>query len=814
MKNKKKAIKLAKKIFIWCLFAFFLLSGVFIIWSTTIDLPNLNSFDERKVSQSTKIYDKTGQVILYDVFGEYKRTVVTLDKISDKLEQATIAVEDKNFYNHNGIEVSSIIRAIRNNLKDGNLLGGQGGSTITQQVIKNALLTRDKKLSRKLKEWILAPRLEKVLSKDEILSIYLNEIPYGGSVYGIEEASRKFFSKNASDLTLAESAYLASLPQAPTYYSPYGTHFDKLSFRKDYVLDQMVSLGYITKEEGEAAKNEKVVFQKQESFGIKAPHFVMYIKEQLESQFGKEVVEQGGLKVITTLDWDLQQKGEEIVKVRVAESNTKFNAENGALVAMDPKTGEILTMVGSRDYFDKEIDGNFNIALAKRQPGSTFKPIVYAEAFNKGYRPETVLFDLPTEFSTSCNKRTGENCYSPVNYDGKNRGPISLRNALAQSINVPAVKMLYLVGVNDALNLAKRMGLETLTSAAQYGLTLVLGGGEVTLLDMVGAYSVFATEGTKYPIKSILKVEDSRGNVVLDNTTVESERILPEETTRLVSDILSDNNARALVYGANSALNFPGRDVAAKTGTTNDYKDTWIVGYTPNIVVGAWMGNNDNRPMEKKVAGMIVAPMWNQFMNVVLSKINNESFVDPEPMKPDTKSIIAGQWNGQKTEYDGERLRVSGAASAHTILHWVNKNDPLGPIPNNPESDPQYELWDAPIRAWARGQNISTEGTTGTTGSGQTSGVVKLNIISPENKKTYFADSMMVVTAVMSDLQEIKSGEVFLNSKKIGSLELPGSAIAFYPNTIPEMKATNKLRVVVETAKGERYEDNIEFSIK
>lgn len=815
MKYKAKILKITKKIIPWILLTFFLVTGIFILWTTTISLPNLNSFDERKVSQSTKIYDRTGQIILYDVFGEYKRTVVPLDQIAETLKQAAIAVEDKNFYKHNGIEFSSIIRAVKNNILQGNLLGGQGGSTITQQVIKNALLTRDKKLSRKLKEWILAPRLEKVLTKDEILAIYLNEIPYGGSVYGIEEASRRFFTKSARDLTLAESAYLAALPQAPTYYSPYGSHLEQLENRKNYVLDQMYDSKYITAEQRDSAKTAKVNFSKQESFGIKAPHFVMYIKEQLEKEFGKEVVEQGGLKVITTLDWELQQKAEEIVKTKALQNKKSFNAENGAIVAIDPRSGEILTMVGSRDYFDKEIDGNFNIAIAKRQPGSTFKPIVYAEAFNKGYRPETVVFDLPTEFSAVCNDSTGENCYKPVNYDDKYRGPMSLRDALAQSINIPAVKMLYLVGIKDALNLAKKMGLETLTNVDQYGLTLVLGGGEVSPLDLAGAYGVFATEGTKYPKKGVLKIEDSKGNIIVEESAPEGERIMSEQTTRLISSILSDNTARTPSYGSNSPLFFGERDVAVKTGTTNDYRDAWIVGYTPNIVVAAWAGNNNNSPMEKKVAGMIVAPMWNQFMQIVLEKIPNVSFVDPEPINPEIKPILAGFWKGEKTAVVDGEIKVTGSGGGvHSILHWVDKNDPLGPIPSRPSRDPQYDLWEAPIRVWARSNNFSSVEISGSTNKKQATTENSLKIISPEDGKTYFADSIMVVAVSLNENESIKSGEVFLNSQKIGDLELPGNAISFFPNQLPIIKQTNKLRVVVTTETGNKYEDDLEFSIK
>lgn len=568
-----------KKIILICLLFLFLFAGSIAIWVATFEMPDLDNFAERKVVQSTKIFDRTGRVILFDVHGEVTRTVVTLDKINDYAEKASIAIEDSNFYNHNGVEPKAIFRAILTNLKDGNLFSGQGGSTITQQVLKNALLTSDKKISRKLKEWVLAPRLEAQLSKDQILEIYLNEIPYGGTVYGIQEASRRFFGKDAIDLTLAESAYLAALPQAPTYFSPYGKNLDALESRKNKVLNEMLKNDFISQEEYDSAMLEKVNFQKPENFGIKAPHFVFWVIEQLEEKYGAEAVEQGGLKVVTTLDWELQEKAEEIVKKHALENATRYNAENASLVATDPKTGEVLVMVGSRDYFDEEIDGNFNIATTERQPGSAFKPFVYAEAFNKGYRPETVVFDVPTEFSTTC--ASGGNCYSPQNYDNVFRGPMSLRDALAQSVNIPAVKVLYLAGIQDSLNLAKKMGIETLTNVDQYGLTLVLGGGEVRPLDMATAYGVFANDGIRAKTQGILTVQDRKGKE-LEKFEEEKERVLPEQTARLISSVLSDNTARTPAFGSSSYLNIPG--VAVKTGTTNDYRDAWIVGYTQKFL--------------------------------------------------------------------------------------------------------------------------------------------------------------------------------------------------------------------------------------
>ncbi len=764
----------------------FIFFGFFFIWLSTIELPDLNNFENRVISESTKIYDRTGKVVLFDVHGNVIRTVVSFDQISNYLKWATIAIEDQNFYTHHGIEPKAILRAVLTNIKDGNLLTGQGGSTITQQIIKNALLTSDKKISRKLKEWVLAPRLEAKLTKDEILELYLNEIPYGGTVYGVQEASKKFFGKEAKDLSLVESAYIAALPQAPTYYSPYGSHRDELEKRKNKVLKEMLSLNFITKTEYDTAIKTKVEFEKQENYGIKAPHFVMYIRELLEEKYGTELVEKGGLKVITTLDWDLQKDAEEIVKKWALINETKYNAENAALVVTDPNTGQILTMVGSRDYFDDKIDGNFNIATASRQPGSSIKPIIYAEAFNKGYKPETVVFDLPTEFSTTC--YSGGNCYNPQNYDEKFRGPISLRNALAQSLNIPAVKTLYLAGIDDSLSLAKQMGLETLTSAKQYGLTLVLGGGEVRPLDMAAAYSVFAADGIKHPTEGILKVEDSDGEV-LEEFEQKEYRVLPEQTARLISNVLSDNIARTPAYGANSPLYFGDIDVAVKTGTTNDTRDTWIVGYTPNISVAAWAGNNDNRSMQKLTAGFIVAPMWNEFMKKAIEKYPSSSFIDPEPIDSNIKLVLKGIWENPQ--------------GVHEILHWVNKDDPQGAFPNNPASDSQYLLWEEPLQKWLSGENFVEKNISNS----------NLKIVSPEEGKTYI-ETMEIFVAASLIGSNIESGKVSLNGKYLGELNPEGGVYSFIPSQQDSIKkGNNKIEVEVKDKEGKTYKDSVTFKV-
>lgn len=699
-------------------------TGIVLVWGASLKIPDINLLEGRKIEQSTKIYDRTGTILLDDLSQNMTRTIVPLSEISTHIQKASIAIEDAEFYTHNGIRLTSIFRAILANLMPGGYT--QGGSTITQQVVKNSILTTDQTIARKLKEWILAVKLERVFSKDKILELYLNESPYGGSTYGVEEASQKYFGKHAREVTLAEAAYLAALPQAPTYFSPYGNHREALDARKDTVLLRMRDLGMITDGEYASAREEKINFAPQAVSGIRAPHFVFYVREQLEKEFGQEALLASGWRIITTLDADLEEKAEEIVKAGALENEKKFKASNAAIVAIDPKTGDILTMAGSRNYFDSDIDGAYNIALAKRQPGSSFKPFVYAQAFVEGYTPETMLFDVPIQFSTSCGVSDLSDqppCYSPGNYNNKFKGPVSIRNALAQSINVPAVETLYLVGITDAMRLAKAMGVSTLEDPGRYGLTLVLGGGEVTLLDMTSAYSVFANEGLKNPHRAILKIEDRAGMVIKEYQTA-PQQVLEQNVALLISDVLSDNVARTPEFGADSALYFPGRHVAAKTGTTNDYRDAWIIGYTSDITVGAWAGNNDNSEMEKKTAGFIIAPLWHSFVDYALRKYTDSPF--PEARETTTladKPILRGIWQGgDVTALDATTLQPVPAdftgpvknrvvTNVHSILYWLSKDDPRGPRPVNPETDPQFSRWEWAVRRWAEANGF-VDGTT------------------------------------------------------------------------------------------------------
>ncbi|OGZ43318.1 MAG: hypothetical protein A3C80_04140 [Candidatus Ryanbacteria bacterium RIFCSPHIGHO2_02_FULL_45_43] len=689
-------------------------AGFLFFW--LVDVPSINNFQEREVVQSTKIFDRSGEELLWEIYGEERRTVVPFNQISRHMKNATVALEDSSFYSHKGISPLSMLRAFIVDVLSGKI--EQGGSTITQQLVKNTLLVPKQTITRKAKEIVIAAKLDGVYSKDEILGLYLNEIPYGSNAYGVEAAAQTFFGKSSADVTLAEASYLASLPQAPSYYSPYGNHRDELEKRKNIAIRRMFELGFITTEELEEAKNERVSFRPPSDRGIKAPHFVIYVREQLESLFDENFIKGKGLRVTTTLDLQLQQRAEEIV-ARYGEINEQqFGATNAGLVAINPRTGEVLAMVGSRNYFDTEREGNFNVTLARRQPGSAFKPIVYATAFKKGYTPNTTVFDLETEFAVQ-----GAGSYIPQNYDEKYRGPVTLREALAQSLNIPSVKTLYLAGLGNALATAKDLGITTLNEPDRYGLTLVLGGGEVSLLELTSAYGVFAADGMRVPYSSILKIENNDGSELFKHEAMPVRALTPE-ISRTVTNILSDNEARAPAFGQQSPLYFEQYAVAAKTGTTNDSRDAWIIGYNPKIAVGAWAGNNDNSSMEKKIAGFIVAPFWREFMDYALIRVRAEEvgFVDPPIYENNGKPVLNAEWRGSETYVID---KVSGKLatdftppvfreekiirSVHTILHWIDKDNPQGPIPQNPQQDSQYTNWEGPVRKWVEENNIEED---------------------------------------------------------------------------------------------------------
>ncbi|MCR4324130.1 MAG: penicillin-binding protein [Candidatus Curtissbacteria bacterium] len=604
---------------------------IFTVFSFVIfakDLPSPNKLSARDSSLSTKIYDRNGK-LMYDIFADKNRALVKWNELPPYVKQATISIEDKDFYDHQGFSPFGFLRAAVKTLVFRDV---QGGSTITQQVVKNTLLSSERTLTRKIKEFILAIQVERKYTKDEILQIYLNEVPYGGTSWGIEAASQTYFNKEAKDLTLPEAVILAGLPQQPSYYSPYGTTPNAYIARAESVARRMREDGHITKEQEEELKKQipEVKFSPNDH-GIEAPHFVFHVKDLLVEKYGEKLVEQGGLKVTTTLDLELQNKAQQIVAEEV-EKVANLSVGNGAAVVMDPKNGEILSMVGSKDYFAENYDGQVNVTTRLRQPGSALKPFTYATAFKAGYTPSFVLMDVPTEFPGG----TGQPAYKPVNYDGKYRGPMQIRFALGNSENVPAVKMLGLVGVKNMLRTAYDSGLTTLEPTSEnlqrFGLAVTLGGGDVRLLDLVNGYATLANKGVHHAPVAILKVEDRSGKVLEEKKDDDrGKEVLGEDVSFLISHILSDNVARTMIFGPNSLLNIPGKTVAVKTGTTDDKRDNWAVGYTPSTVVGVWVGNNDNSQMNPQIASGVTGatPIWNRIMSTALEGKGNEGFNKP-----------------------------------------------------------------------------------------------------------------------------------------------------------------------------------------
>ncbi len=632
---------------------FLLLLVASVIFFAT-QVPSPEDLTNRDIAASTKIYDRNGE-LLYNIYQNQNRTPIKLPDIPDPVKQATIAIEDKDFYEHRGFDPIGIARAFFKLITSGHVEGG--GSTITQQLVKNALLTSDQSIIRKIKELILAIQVERVYSKDQILEMYLNEIPYGGTAYGIEAAANLYFGKHASELDLAEAALLAGLPQRPSVYSPYGTHPELARVRQKEVLGRMVEEKFIDKKKAEEAGSKQLEYRTaQNEIGFKAPHFVLYVKEKLIEQFGDKLVEQGGLKVTTTLDYELQKKAEEIVKTEVNKlGNAKVG--NGSAVVLDPKTGQILAMVGSKDYFgDPEpkncesgvgctFEPNVNVATSERQPGSATKPINYAKGMEKGYTAASTIMDVKTEFPGG-----DQPSYIPVNYDGQFHGPVQIRYALGNSFNIPAVKMLALNGVKDVMDLGYRMGLTTweptTNNVASVGLSLTLGGREVKLIDLASAYSVFARGGTQVDPVSIIKVTDNKNKDLFEFKEQEGRRVLDSGIAFVISDILADNGARTAAFGPSSVLNIPGKVVAVKTGTTDQKRDNWAFGYTKSRVVGVWVGNNNNEPMSPTIASGVTgaSPIWSKIMIEALKNLPTEPFDKPGNVSYlDIDGLMGGQ---------------------------------------------------------------------------------------------------------------------------------------------------------------------------
>lgn len=621
------------KFFLLGIFLCFISFTLYSSYRFVVELPSPTDIGKLNYPLSTHMYDRNGK-LLYEIYKDQNRTLVRLEDLPKYIYQATIAIEDKDFYSHNGVSLlGGILRAAKETAMKKGL---QGGSTITQQLVKSALLTPERTIERKLKEILLAMWTEKLYTKNQILEMYLNQVPYGGSAYGIEEASKTYFKKPAKELTISEAAFLAGMPQAPSVYSPY-TNPKLAKSRRDEVLKRMYELSFITKDQKETANKEEIAVTPLENT-IRAPHFVFYVKSNLENQYGIQRVEEGGLNVVTTLDLDIQQEAEKIVTEEL-EKVAYLNISNAAVIVAKPETGEILAMVGSADYYAAP-SGAFNVTTGFRQPGSSIKPVTYALALENGMTASSIIDDVPTAFGIP-----GSAPYVPVNYDGRFHGRVPLRYALANSFNIPAVKLLQMEGVDNMIAFSKKLGITTWNDSSRFGLSLTLGGGEVHMTDMATAFGTFANMGEKVPVTGIKRIYDARNTTLFDYKP-SKKRVVSEETSYILSDILSDNFARRLAFGTRSALEVPGYKVAVKTGTTDMKKDNWTIGYTPDFVVAVWVGNNDNSPMNQYLASGITgaAPIWNRVMSYLLTKYGARWYEKPN-------GVVEKQCYFGKTEY-------------------------------------------------------------------------------------------------------------------------------------------------------------------
>jgi penicillin-binding protein 1C len=749
------------------------------------DLPTPGKIASRSIAQSTKIYDRNGN-LLYET-GAQKRTLVESNQISDYLKEATVATEDKDFYHHHGIDFRGVFRAAYNDIFHHGTSNTQGGSTITQQFVKSALLDSQQTFSRKIKELILSLEIEQMYNKDQILTMYLNQIPYGSNAAGAEAAAQMYYGVSAKDLSLAQAATLTAIPRSPTHYSPYGTHTDDLIARRNYVLDQMVDVGSIKKADADAAKkvdtttvntsfDQTKVGVRPRKDSIKAPHFSMYVLDQLAEKYGDDKINKEGLNVITTLDPNDQALAEKAVTDGAATNKKRFNANNAALVSIDPKTGQILAMVGSKDYFDTSIDGNVNIATSNRQPGSSFKPIVYATAFKKPENnPARVLFDVSTDFGGG---------WTPQNYNGKTNGPVTMRFALGNSLNIPAVKTLALAGIPESIQTAHDLGITTLNQpASYYGLSLVLGTGEVKLLDMTSAYSVFANGGTRHPDNPFLKITDNNGKLLYQYNPDDDKgtAALDPQIAYEISSILSDNPNRTPIFGANSALYFPGKTVAAKTGTTSDFKDGWTMGYTPNITTGVWVGNNDGTVMNKGEAVIAAGPIFHQYMAAILANQPDQPFtrpsgivdatVDkysnklPSPSSGEQITDIFASWQVPKVQDD---VHVSvRVCKSNGLLADDSIPDNLAEFRSyiNIHSEfPDKPNWEGPVRAWAEAAGLNVPPPTDKCTLNNI--VPKVSITSP-GKGASVSGSFNISASASSDYG-VKDVEFFIDNISVG----------------------------------------------
>jgi 1A family penicillin-binding protein len=742
------------------------------------DLPSPDKLVRRE-GFSTRINDRSGEVI-YDVYDEVKRIPVSWEEIPDWLKLATISIEDKEFYTHPGFSVRGMIRAVYNIAIHKKL---QGGSTLTQQLIKNALLTSERRVSRKIKEFVLALQTERKYSKDEILLMYLNEAPYGGPLWGVGAAAEQYFGKDVSDLNLVESAILAGLPQSPTAYSPFGSQENAYAERAKQVLKRMEEDGHISSEERDEAVSQldNVEFRESKTF-YDAPHFVEHVRGLLVERYGENVVSQGGLTVTTSLDLELQRKAQDVVSEEIS-SVESLNITNGAVVVMDPETGEILAMVGSKDFSSEDIPGKFNVVTqGLRQPGSAIKPVTYATAFERGFSPSSLIMDVETVFPS-----VGQKDYIPVNYDGNYNGPMSLRNALGNSINVPAVKLLAMVGIKNMLEKANQMGLTTLAptkeNLSRFGLAVTLGGGEVRLIDLASSYSSFANGGFKKDPVAILKVEDNSGKVLEEYKPANGKQVLSPEVAFLISDILSDNKAREITFGLSSGLNISGYEVAVKTGTTNDKRDNWAIGWTPNILVGVWVGNNDNSPMKKVASGVSGAtPIWRKIITESLKGRPKKSFEPTEKIITAEVDSVSGYRAHDgfptKSDYFIKGTEPSGTDPFHQKLKLCRGQNKLATPAQiargdyeekefftfkeeDPVSQDGKNRWQEGILAWMFAKEDERYHPPGEYCEG---GQITISLISPENEST--TDNKFMIKAFVDSINSISEVKIYVNDEE------------------------------------------------
>jgi len=812
--RRKRLLKAGIMAFAFFLAGSFIVATALVAWANR-NLPDPDRLSDRQVAQSTKIYDRTGTRLLYEVYQDEKRTLVELDQISDYAKKATIAIEDKHFYEHKGVRPLSILRAGVSNLL-GRRSGAGGASTLTQQLIKVTMVGDERSYTRKIKEAILALRLEKKYSKDQILKLYLNEISYGSTNYGIEAASQTYFRKHAQDLNLVESATLAALPKAPSRYL---NDLNKLRVRRDYILDVMLEQGYITEEEKQSAQNAPMRLASTAGI-LEAPHFVLYIKQLLADQFGEALVDSGGLKVITSLDYEKQKIAENAVK-ELGEKNVKeYNANNTALVSTDPRTGQILAMIGSRDFNNDDIDGKFNVAvLGKRQPGSSFKPFVYLAAFERGYTPDTVLYDTVTNFE----QRAGAS-YTPHNFNLKEYGLVTMRKALQGSLNIPAVKTLYLVGVNEAIDFARRFGYTTFTG--DYGLSLVLGGAEVNLLEHTNAFATLANNGVFHETVVILRVTNPQDEVIYEWRREDGTEAARSDLAAAITNVLSDNAARTYIFGARSNLVLPGRPAAVKTGTTNDNRDAWTLGYTPSLAAGVWVGNSNNSKMKgggERVAGAI----WNKFMREALKNTPAEQFPEP-PANTADKPVLRGSDRGITLRINRLTGKIAVTTTPvelivervylppHDILHYVARSDPREPAPSNPVGDPQYESWEVGLREWSEreqtaGRQMSLEEPPTEYDSPQSAELTPvINIISPAEGST-LASRQISIELNATAPRGIAQVALYIDDRSIATLTGFPFNYSYYAQTMA--RGSHTLRAVAMDDMGNSAQASVSFAL-